>query len=222
MNPICLTSRFTYEDTSIRLSKQELPTMRRFLDICLVLTLLSSPGSLLFAASEPPVPTLTQEDLENYQFASPPDDAKEVIKELNVGQMEIMNAQRRSVRELFIRKLGILSLKGDKRDLPILQQLVDRRLVHKREVKEWQAIGVYFGDILVREFGLHWVVYEDKLGVSKALRWRSTENYVFPVTLFSKRNHFNEKIVMEDIYQKLEGEIERFKRAAMLSPVRDK
>jgi len=188
----------------------------------LVLTILSCLSGIALGASEPPVPTLTPEELENYQFASPPDEDKEIIKALNVGQMEIMNAQRRSVRELLVRKLGILSLKGDKRDLPILQQLVDRRLIHTREVKEWQAIGVYFGDILVREFGLHWVVYEDKLGISKALRWRSTENYVFPVTLFSKRNHFNEKIVMEDIYRKLEFEVERFKRAAMLSPVRNK
>ena len=32
----------------------------------------------------------------------------------------------------------------------------------------------------------------------------------------------NEKIIMEDIYRKLEVEVERFKRAAMLSPVRNK
>jgi len=196
--------------------------MIKTVKLYLVLTILSCLSGIALGASEPPVPTLTPEELENYQFASPPDEDKEIIKALNVGQMEIMNAQRRSVRELLVRKLGILSLKGDKRDLPILQQLVDRRLIHTREVKEWQAIGVYFGDILVREFGLHWVVYEDKLGISKALRWRSTENYVFPVTLFSKRNHFNEKIVMEDIYRKLEFEVERFKRAAMLSPVRNK
>ncbi|MDG1836530.1 MAG: DUF3806 domain-containing protein, partial [Pseudomonadales bacterium] len=187
--------------------------MNKTFKLYLMLTILSCLSGKVFGASEPPVQTLTPEELENYQFASPPDDDKEVIKALNVGQMEIMNAQRRSVRELFIRKLGILSLKGDKRDLPMLQQLVDRRLIHAREVKEWQAIGVYFGDILVREFGLHWVVYEDKLGSSKALQWRSTENYVFPVTLFSKRNYFNEKIIMEDIYRKLEGEVERFKRA---------
>ena len=196
--------------------------MNKTFKLYLVLTILSCLSGKVFGASEPPVQTLTPEELENYQFASPPADDKEVIKPLNVGQMEIMNAQRRSVRELFIRKLGILSLKGDKRDLPMLQQLVDRRLIHAREVKEWQAIGVYFGDILVREFGLHWVVYEDKLGSSKALQWRSTENYVFPVTLFSKRNYFNEKIIMEDIYRKLEDEVERFKRAAMLSPVRNK
>ena len=207
---------------SIRLLSQETPIMNKTFKLYLVLTILSCLSGNVFGASEPPVQTLTPEELENYQFASPPADDKEVIKPLNVGQMEIMNAQRRSVRELFIRKLGILSLKGDKRDLPMLQQLVDRRLIHAREVKEWQAIGVYFGDILVREFGLHWVVYEDKLGSSKALQWRSTENYVFPVTLFSKRNYFNEKIIMEDIYRKLEGEVERFKRAAMLSPVRNK
>lgn len=174
--------------------------------------------SSVYAATEPPIQTLTPEELENYQFPSSGSDSKEVVRDLNVGQMEIMNGQRRAVRELLVRKLGILSLKGTKEDLRILQQLVDRRLLHKREVKEWQALGVYFGDILVKDFGLHWVVYEDKLGVSKALRWRSSENYVFPISLFSKRNRFNEDIVMAEIYEKLESEIARFKRADTLSP----
>jgi len=192
--------------------------MKKFV-YCLYLVLVSCQ---LFAADEPPIQTLTPEELENYQFASPIGETAAIIKDLNVGQMEIMNTQRRNVRELFVRKLGILSLKGDRRDLSIIQQLVDRRLLRKNEVKEWQSIGVYFGDILVKEFGLHWVVYEDELGVSKALRWRSTENYVFPVTMFSKRNQFDEDIVMEDIFAKLNDEIERFKRAALLSPVNGK
>ena len=184
--------------------------------ICyLSLTLLCSS---LNGATEPPIQTLTVEELEDYQFPSNGSDSKEVVRDLNVGQMEIMNGQRRTVRELLVRKLGILSLKGTKEDLRILQQLVDRRLLHKRDVKEWQALGVYFGDILVRDFGLHWVVYEDKLGVSKALRWRSSENYVFPISLFSKRNRFNEDIEMAEIYEKLESEIVRFKRADTLSP----
>jgi hypothetical protein len=172
----------------------------------------------LYGASEPPIQTLTPEELENYQFPSPSSGSKEMVRDLNIGQMEIMNGQRRSVRELLIRKLGILTLKGNREDLRILQQLVDRRLLHKREEKEWQALGVYFGDILVKDFGLHWVVYEDKIGVSKALRWRSSENYVFPITLFTKRNRFNEDIVMEQIYENLALEIERFKRADLLSP----
>ena len=174
--------------------------------------------SSLYGASEPPIQTLTPEELKNYQFPSPASDSKETVRDLNVGQIEIMNGQRRSVRELLIRKLGILTLKGSKEDLRILQQLVDRGLLHKREEKEWQALGVYFGDILVKDFGLHWVVYEDKIGVSKALRWRLSENYVFPITLFSKRNRFNEDIVMEQIYENLALEIERFKRADLLSP----
>ena len=62
------------------------------------------------------------------------------------------------------------------------------------------AVGIVFGDILVNEFGLHWVSYEDDIGTSKALRWRETENYVFPVTLFSKRVGFNEKIDVVSVF----------------------
>ena len=70
------------------------------------------------------------------------------------------------------------------------------------------------GDILVTEFDLTWVSYEDYLGVSKALRWRNTDNFVFPVTLFSKRIRFNEKPDAQEIYDKLTTEINQFKLLA--------
>ena len=69
-----------------------------------------------------------------------------------------------------------------------------------------------FGDILSKEFGLSWISYEDEMGVSKALRWRSTENYVFPITLFSKRIRFKQKIDVYEVYDKLHGEINVFKQ----------
>ncbi|MCB1677020.1 MAG: DUF3806 domain-containing protein, partial [Halioglobus sp.] len=62
------------------------------------------------------------------------------------------------------------------------------------------------------EEGLHWVSYEDELGVAKALRWRDTENYVFPVPLFSKRVYFNEEINMQQLYAELSAQIADFKR----------
>ncbi|MGK0462994.1 MAG: hypothetical protein ACJA0W_003859, partial [Candidatus Azotimanducaceae bacterium] len=41
-------------------------------------------------------------------------------------------------------------------------------------------------------------------------RYRKTENFIFPVTLFSKRVKFNEDIDMTEIYAALETQIEEF------------
>ncbi len=161
--------------------------------------------------AETSIPTLTPEQLENYQFQANQEEAESItVKDLTIGQIEIMNKQRRTAKDLLARQLGIVNFTGAKRDLASLQQLVDRRILRDNQIEEWQAIGVLFGDILAREFRLTWVNYEDDLGSSKALRYRKTDNFVFPVTLFSKRLRFGEKIDMNEIYAKLEAEINEF------------
>ncbi len=155
------------------------------------------------------LPELTPEELEKYAFDIEEDPP--VVGDLSVGQRYVLSSQRREVADLVARRLGVLSLKGDKRDLTTLQSVVDKDLIRQGEVREWQGLGVVFGDILVREMNLHWISYEDDVGVSKALRWRDTENYVFPVTMFSKRVQFNEDIDVFAIYAKIEEDVERFK-----------
>ena len=162
-------------------------------------------------AGESDPPELTEEELEAYQFGTRQDEIPAVVTDLSVGQKFLLNRHRQEINNLVARHLGILKLRQDKSDLAFMQQLIDRKVIRSSEVRKWQELGVAFGDILVTELDLHWVSYEDDLGVSKALRWRETENYVFPVTLFSKRVQFNEKIDVISLYDQLEMDIERFK-----------
>ncbi len=152
---------------------------------------------------------LTPEELEQYQFEIEEDPA--TVSDLSIGQRYVLSSQRREINDLIARRLGVLELKGTTSDLKTLQEIIDRDLIRDTEVREWQGLGIVFGDILVNEYGLHWVSYEDDLGISKALRWKDTENYVFPVTLFSKRVQFNEDINILAVWEKLSGDIDRFK-----------
>ena len=155
---------------------------------------------------------LRSEDLDNYEF-----EAKEssspvpTVGSLSIGQRYVLERRRGEISDLVARWLGIIRLQGDRRDLETLQHLVDRKLIKRDAVQVWQALGVVFGDMLVKEFDLHWVSYEDDLGISKALRFEDTENYVFPVTLFSKRVQFNEPIKLSTIFEELTVKIEKFK-----------
>lgn len=157
---------------------------------------------------ETSVITLTPEELENYRFQISP--SKVEVKDLTMGQQAIMSSQRRAAKDLLARNLGVVNIKGTKDDLRVLQQLVDRDIISKTEVEEWQSVGVLFGDILARDFSLRWVQYEDELGANKALRYRQTDNYIFPVTLFSKRARFDEEIDMYEVYATLEEQIRAF------------
>lgn len=155
------------------------------------------------------LPELTPEELEQYEFEVEASTA--TVKELSLGHRYALSTQRREITDLAARRLGIIKLRGDKTDLKVLQGLVDKRAISARDVREWQGVGIVFGDILVTEFGLDWVSYEDELGASKALRWKKTENYVFPVTMFSKRVQFNEKIDVFEVYEKISADIQAFK-----------
>ena len=173
--------------------------------------------SLQAIAEESGLRELTPEELERYEFEV--EETPATVTDLSLGQRYVLSTQRREIEDLVARRLGILKLKGDKSDLKVLQDLVDRKAIRSTDTREWQGMGIVFGDILVNEFGLHWVSYEDDIGTSKALRWRETENYVFPVTLFSKRVGFNEKIDVVSVFSKLEEDIERFKAFEENRPV---
>lgn len=173
--------------------------------------LLILPGLLTFdfaAAEESGLRELTSEELERYEF-----DVEEVpatVKDLSLGQRYSLDTQRRETMDLIARRLGVLNLKGDKSDLKVLQNLLDRKAIGRDDVRGLQSLGIVFGDVLVNEYGLSWVSYEDDVGTSKALRWKKTENYVFPVTLFSKRVQFKENINMTGVFEEIGAEVESF------------
>ena len=158
------------------------------------------------------VPVLSPEQIENYQFESRGEEEFVIIKELNTGQQYTLDSDRRAMKELASRHLGILSFKQNIDDLEVIQELIDKKTIRPNEVREWQSLGVVFGDVLAEELDLHWVSYQDELGVSKALRWKKTENYIFPVTMFSKRVKFKDEINVNTLFEALKLDVESFKR----------
>lgn len=160
---------------------------------------------------EDKVPVVSQDQLKNFQFDHRQKESAPIIKPLSPGQEFLMNKQRTDIKNLIARHLGIVALRRNKSDLHTIQQIYDRRLLKKSDLKDWQSVGVVFGDIVAKDFGLHWVSYQDKQGVSRALQWKRTQNFIFPVTLFSKRVRFNEKINAQEVYNKIKSDVEEFK-----------
>ena len=177
-----------------------------------LMVVMGSWASVVWAASEPSVIQITPEELENYEFEI--EETPFEVSSPPIGQRYIFDRSRRTVRDLLARTIGSTRLTEDESDLGRLQVLIDRRVIRKADVETWQALGVVFGDVLVGAHGLKWVMYEDELGASKALQWRDTANFVFPVTVFSKRVQFNESIDVASIYANISADIEAFKEAA--------
>jgi hypothetical protein len=124
------------------------------------------------------------------------------ISELSALDRQFMTQQRDALRDLARMELG-RDFTGDRaNDLRVLQLLLDRRLVRPNQTRELQAMGVIMGDLLATDLDMHWVIYEDNIGRTRALRYKLTEEYLFPITMISRRREAGNTTPVADVYQK--------------------
>jgi hypothetical protein len=129
-----------------------------------------------------------------------------------------LGMQRERVRELAALHLG-RGLDGSReRDLETLQLLLDRGVVRAGETADLQAMGVVLGDLLAAELEMHWVIYEDASGRSRALRLGETPNFLFPVTMISRRVDVGIAVTVREIYALARAEMEPYIGARYRKP----
>lgn len=125
-----------------------------------------------------------------------------IISEPSYLDRQYMRQQRELLSDLVARNYGARFSNQKARDLALLQRLLDDQLVRNHQTRELQAMGIIMGDLLAAELGLHWVIYEDRIGRSRALRYRDTDNYLFPATMISRRREADNRALVADIYEK--------------------
>jgi hypothetical protein len=124
------------------------------------------------------------------------------IGELSNTDLQYMAQQRATMDDLAARNFGH-SFNGNRdNDLSLLQALLDKRMVRPDQTRELQAMGVIMGDLLAADLGLHWVIYEDAMGRSRALRYKQSDDYLFPMTMISRRQEADNHTPVAEIYQK--------------------
>jgi hypothetical protein len=124
------------------------------------------------------------------------------VSQLTSVDLQFMQDQRDSIDSLARTHFG-QQLNGDKaNDLYILQKLLDKKLVQASQQLELQAMGVVLGDLLLVELSMKWVVYEDKLGRSRALQMPASDYYLFPVTMISRRVEADAATDVKAVYEK--------------------
>ena len=124
------------------------------------------------------------------------------ISSLSKIDLQYMQQQRDSLEDLAARNFGRQFTGSKDQDLELLQRLLDEDIVSGDQTRELQAMGIIMGDLLAEELDLDWVVFEDRLGRSRALRYKSTDNYLFPVTMISRRREVDDRTPVADIYRR--------------------
>jgi hypothetical protein len=125
---------------------------------------------------------------------------------------QFMQEQRQRIDELARSRLGRQLNGSPENDLSILQTLLDRKLVGQDQSLELQAMGMVLGDILAREQAAKWVVYQDQRGRSRALQLGGTDNFLFPVTMISRRAEADAEVDVTAIYEKANRIMQPYRR----------
>jgi hypothetical protein len=121
------------------------------------------------------------------------------LSPLSALDRRYMDSQRARVNELTLAEYGGRCCRREA-ELEYLQRLLDDRVVTGEDIQELQAMGILLGDLLASELDLHWTVYEDARGRSRALQYHETDNFLFPVTMISRRRSAGDQTPVAEIY----------------------
>lgn len=109
-----------------------------------------------------------------------------IIEPPSAIDLQFMADQRARVEQL-ANRLGRGLTGNPERDVETLQRILDDNLVSSNDTLTLQAMGVVFGDRLGDTLDMDWVVYRDNKGRSRALRYRTMDIFLFPITMISRR-----------------------------------
>lgn len=127
------------------------------------------------------------------------------IGELTDLDRRYLAQQREDLEELARSELGAFFTGDPANDIDVMQRLLDEGIVAADDRRRLQAMGVVLGDLLAEELDMHWVIYEDEVGRSRALRYRQSDNYLFPATMVSRRREAGDLTPVQEIYDKAVG-----------------
>lgn len=141
-------------------------------------------------------------------FAAPP----WRTQPMTFTDQQYMEVRRTELNELARLRLGRSF--GGKRDydLRLIQSLLDSGTVDASQTANMQGLGIIMGEFLRKQHALKWVIYNDRVGRSRALEVPDKDEVIFPVTQFSSRAAVGAKIDVFAIYEKLEAEIAQIKK----------
>jgi hypothetical protein len=127
------------------------------------------------------------------------------IGELTDLDRRYLAQQRADLEDLARTELGAFFTGNPANDIPVMQRLLDEGIVTADDRRRLQAMGVVLGDLLAEDLDMHWVIYEDQVGRSRALRYRQSDNYLFPATMVSRRREAGDLTPVQEIYDRAVG-----------------
>ena len=129
------------------------------------------------------------------------DQARHILLDKRAQMRRMLGRHRVAYRVTAVELIA--SFRFNREDKP--SERLDEEVVTADDRRRLQAMGVVLGDLLAEALDMHWVIYEDQVGRSRALRYRQSDNYLFPATMVSRRREAGDLTPVQEIYDKAVG-----------------
>lgn len=125
------------------------------------------------------------------------------VRNIDAAEADGLEAERQWVQALIKGFGSDLVLSKTTSDLPTLQTIIENGPYTENPENELVVIGTTYGDILVTELDLHWVVVTDEYGTDMGLQYKNSEIYLFPRDMIVKRFEQGEEIDLSFMFREL-------------------
>jgi uncharacterized protein DUF3806 len=132
------------------------------------------------------------------------------FSELKPEDILTLEKQRAVIATAVKRRYGTAFLTRTKKDLPVLQRLIDDKAFTKTQTYELQSVGVAFGDVVASELPLRWVMVADEYGTDPTLRYKETTIQVNALTMISKRVERGQNVNLSDLLRVTREQLSSF------------
>jgi len=117
--------------------------------------------------------------------------------------------RQRGIVAAAAKRYGMGNLTKTKKDLSILQKLIDLRVFKKSQTYELQSLGVAFGDVMSSELSLRWVMVTDEYGTDPTLRFKKTALQINALTMISRRIEADQPVDLSELLRKTREQVAR-------------
>lgn len=130
-----------------------------------------------------------------------------------------LERQRALVAAVVKQRYGKPALTKTVSDLAVLQRLLDDRVFGKTQTYQLQSMGVAFGDVLVSELPLRWVMVTDEYGTDPTLRFEKTTIQINALTMVSKRIERNEAVNLSELLRATRNQLRQLEQSARVEGI---
>jgi|WetSurMetagenome_2_1015567.scaffolds.fasta_scaffold52275_2 hypothetical protein len=126
------------------------------------------------------------------------------IEDLEFDDLVRIEDQRSWVRDHFTPE-ALNKYEDVNEKLRLLDIILKEKWIEPEETYKLQCLGITFGDILVQELGVKWIIVIDEIDTyerTPALKLEGSTIIIYPLTMISKRIERGEEV---DVYKLLQN-----------------